>query len=71
MRPEIGFRVCRMCLQSEPNVSLTSLFEGLGEKAEIFQLLANIDVRNENIDEQNLSFFRYFRFHKMKIASMR
>lgn len=42
---ESSFNVCRMCRRSGSATKLTALFEGFGEKAEIFMLVAGIDVR--------------------------
>lgn len=42
---ENSFDACRMCRRSGSATKLTSLFEGFGEKAEIFMLVAGTDVR--------------------------
>lgn len=44
MDPDSGFKVCRACLTPETDVHFSSLFEGTGEYAKIFQLVANVDV---------------------------
>lgn len=44
MATNTDFDICRLCLMSG-NINLTSLFDGLGEKADIFQILSKIDVR--------------------------
>lgn len=48
-------KACHVCLKCEPDVNLKSLFDGCGELAEIFQIIADIDVRVE-----------FFYFHKIK-----
>lgn len=50
---KMSFRVCRVCPKTENDVELTSIFAGLGEKAEVFMLLANLDVSISNV----LQFF--------------
>jgi hypothetical protein len=51
------FRVCRICLKSDSESELCSLFHGNGKKVEMFEQISGIDVRENSSHQLPLSSF--------------